>query len=91
MFSVHVDTARTWRGGQNQVLLTVRGLRAGGHRTGLVAHPLGALRRRMPMNPTSFRWRRAPSSTSARPGGSPACCGGSVRRSPTPTMRTRSR
>ena len=28
MFSLHVDTARTWRGGQNQVLLTVNGLRA---------------------------------------------------------------
>ena len=26
MFSLHVDTARTWRGGQNQVLLTVLGL-----------------------------------------------------------------
>ena len=23
MFSIHIDTARTWRGGQNQVLLTV--------------------------------------------------------------------
>ena len=30
MFSLHVDTARTWRGGQNQVLLTVMGLRAAG-------------------------------------------------------------
>ena len=26
MFSLHVDTARTWRGGQNQVLVTVLGL-----------------------------------------------------------------
>jgi len=32
MFSLHVDTARTWRGGQNQVLLTVNGLRSIGHR-----------------------------------------------------------
>ena len=32
MFSLHIDTARTWRGGQNQVLLTVLGLRARGHR-----------------------------------------------------------
>ena len=48
MFSVHVDTARTWRGGQNQVLLTVLGLRAGGHRAALVAHPRGELRRRLP-------------------------------------------
>ncbi len=46
MFSLHIDTARTWRGGQNQVLLTVMGLRAAGHRTMLVAHPSGELRRR---------------------------------------------
>jgi glycosyltransferase involved in cell wall biosynthesis len=46
MFSLHIDTARTWRGGQNQVLLTVLGLRALGHRTMLVAHPNGELRRR---------------------------------------------
>ena len=46
MFSLHVDTARTWRGGQNQALLTVTGLRALGHRAELVAHPDGVLRRR---------------------------------------------
>ena len=46
MFSLHVDTARSWRGGQNQVLLTVLGLRARGHRAALVAHPEGELRRR---------------------------------------------
>ncbi len=46
MFSLHLDTARSWRGGQNQVLLTVRGLRAIGHRAALVAHPDGELRRR---------------------------------------------
>jgi L-malate glycosyltransferase len=46
MFSLHVDTARTWRGGQNQVLLTVTGLRARGQRAVLVAHPDGELRRR---------------------------------------------
>jgi glycosyltransferase involved in cell wall biosynthesis len=46
MFSLHVDTARTWRGGQNQVLLTVGGLRARGQRAALVAHPDGELRRR---------------------------------------------
>ena len=46
MFSLHIDTARTWRGGQNQVLLTILGLRAAGHRTMLVAHPNGELRRR---------------------------------------------
>jgi glycosyltransferase involved in cell wall biosynthesis len=46
MFSLHIDTARTWRGGQNQVLMTVNGLRAIGHRAALVAHPDGELRRR---------------------------------------------
>jgi glycosyltransferase involved in cell wall biosynthesis len=46
VFSLHIDTARTWRGGQNQVLLTVNGLRESGHRTALVAHPSGELRRR---------------------------------------------
>jgi L-malate glycosyltransferase len=46
MFSLHIDTARTWRGGQNQVLLTVLGLRAVGHRAMLVAHPAGELRQR---------------------------------------------
>jgi glycosyltransferase involved in cell wall biosynthesis len=46
MFSLHIDTARTWRGGQNQVLLTVEGLRALGHRAALVAHAQGELRTR---------------------------------------------
>jgi len=46
MFSLHIDTARTWRGGQNQVLLTVNGLRAIGQRAALVAHPDGELRQR---------------------------------------------
>src|SRR4029077_7009663 len=46
MFSLHVDSARSWRGGQNQVLLTVNGLRAIGQRAALVAHPDGELRRR---------------------------------------------
>jgi glycosyltransferase involved in cell wall biosynthesis len=46
MFSLHIDTARTWRGGQNQVLVTVMGLRGLGHRTLLVAHPNGELRQR---------------------------------------------
>jgi glycosyltransferase involved in cell wall biosynthesis len=46
MFSLHIDTARTWRGGQNQVLLTVNGLREIGHRAALVAHPDGELHRR---------------------------------------------
>jgi L-malate glycosyltransferase len=46
MFSLHIDTAQTWRGGQNQVLLTVLGLKARGHRVALVAHPDGELQRR---------------------------------------------
>ena len=46
MFSLHIDTARTWRGGQNQVLLTVNGLRAMGARAALIAHSDGELRRR---------------------------------------------
>lgn len=46
MFSLHVDTARSWRGGQNQVLLTVLGLRALGHRAALVAQPGGELIKR---------------------------------------------
>jgi glycosyltransferase involved in cell wall biosynthesis len=46
MFSMHIDTARTWRGGQSQVLTTVMGLRALGHRTLLVAHSEGELRQR---------------------------------------------
>ena len=43
MFSIHVDTAKSWRGGQRQVLLTVLGLRERGHRTVLVANPEGEL------------------------------------------------
>src|ERR687898_2831840 len=46
MFSINIDTATTWRGGQNQVLLTVMGLRSAGHRAMLIAHPAGELRRR---------------------------------------------
>ena len=51
MFSLHVDTARTWRGGQNQTRLTVLGLRAKGYRTALVAHPDGQLRQRAAEGP----------------------------------------
>ena len=46
VFSLHIDTARSWRGGQNQVLLTVNGLREIGQRAALVAHPDGELLRR---------------------------------------------
>jgi len=44
--SVHVDTAKTWRGGQNQVLLTVTGLCELGHPAVLVAQGSGELSRR---------------------------------------------
>ena len=46
MFSLHVDTARTWRGGQYQALLTVHGLRRRGQRAALAAQPRGELFRR---------------------------------------------
>lgn len=45
--SLHIDTGRGWRSGQQQVLYTVIGLRAIGHRAVLVAHPDGELGRRM--------------------------------------------
>ncbi|MSO82475.1 MAG: glycosyltransferase family 1 protein [Acidobacteria bacterium] len=47
MFSLHIDTAREWRGAQSHVLHLVIGLRAIGHRAALVAHPDGELLRRM--------------------------------------------
>jgi L-malate glycosyltransferase len=51
VFALHIDTARTWRGGQQQVLLTVVGLRARGHRAVLVAHREGELFRRASEGP----------------------------------------
>jgi glycosyltransferase involved in cell wall biosynthesis len=47
MLTVQIDTGRAWRGGQNQVMLMARGLRARGHRVVVVAHPDGELRRRL--------------------------------------------
>ena len=47
VFSLHIDTARQWRGGQSQVRYTVMGLRALGQRAVLVAHPEGELLKRM--------------------------------------------
>ena len=44
--SLHVDTAQTWRGGQNQVLQLVTGLEEVGHPAVLVAHERGELKRR---------------------------------------------
>jgi L-malate glycosyltransferase len=46
MRSLHIDTARTWRGGQSQVLMTVNGLAEAGHDAILLAHDDGELRRR---------------------------------------------
>jgi L-malate glycosyltransferase len=51
VFALHIDTARTWRGGQQQVLLTVLGLRERGHRAVLVAHREGELFRRATEGP----------------------------------------
>lgn len=47
MLSLHVDTDAEWRGGPQQVLYTVTGLRSAGHRAVLVANPTGELYRRM--------------------------------------------
>ena len=47
MTSVHIDTAKTWRGGQNQVLLTVTGLSEMGHPAVLVANKRGELAQRV--------------------------------------------
>ena len=46
MFSLHIDTARTWRGGQNQVLLRCSACARSATAPMLVAHADGELRRR---------------------------------------------
>jgi glycosyltransferase involved in cell wall biosynthesis len=43
---LHVDSARTWRGGQNQVLLTARGMAARGHDVVVACQAGGALAQR---------------------------------------------
>jgi len=43
---LHVDSARGWRGGQNQVLLTVLGMRERGHQAFLACQRSGALEAR---------------------------------------------
>ncbi len=43
---VHVNTERTWRGGESQVFNLVRGLRRLGHQVEIVAMPGGVLARR---------------------------------------------
>ena len=45
--SVHIDTAKTWRGGQNQVMLTVNGLSGLGHPAVLVGNKRGELAQRV--------------------------------------------
>ena len=54
MFTLHIDTSRTWRGGQNQVLLTVLGLRKRGHRTALVMRSDSELAQRSPDDADHF-------------------------------------
>ena len=43
---LHVDTARSWRGGQNQVLLTAQGMSARGVPTEVVCRRGGELESR---------------------------------------------
>ena len=44
---LHVDSARTWRGGQNQVLLAARGMSQAGHDVAVACHEGGALEHRV--------------------------------------------
>jgi glycosyltransferase involved in cell wall biosynthesis len=50
-----VDTARTWRGGQNQVLLTARGMAARGHEVTVACQSGGALEARLRDTPVEVR------------------------------------
>ncbi|HEY6547358.1 MAG TPA: glycosyltransferase, partial [Vicinamibacteria bacterium] len=43
---LHVDTARGWRGGQNQVLLTALGMAARGHEVAVACRAGGELEKR---------------------------------------------
>jgi L-malate glycosyltransferase len=57
---LHVDTARDWRGGQNQVLLTATEMAARGHDVVLACRSAGVLERRarehrLPVKPVPFR------------------------------------
>ncbi|MFZ0969410.1 MAG: glycosyltransferase family 4 protein [Candidatus Acidiferrales bacterium] len=64
--SIHIDTRPDWRGGQNQVLLTLLGLRARGHAVELLALAGGALEKRALAD--GFIVRAIPP-RSVRPGG----------------------
>jgi L-malate glycosyltransferase len=44
---LHIDSARTWRGGQNQVLLSAKGMAARGHEVLVACQMDGALRVRL--------------------------------------------
>ncbi|HWX24418.1 MAG TPA: glycosyltransferase, partial [Vicinamibacteria bacterium] len=57
---LHVDSARTWRGGQNQVLLTALGMRRRGDSVSIACQRGGALAGRagdegLTVHPLSFR------------------------------------
>ena len=63
---LHVDSARTWRGGQNQVLLTATAMASRGHEVGLLCQAGGALEgraRETPVRvwPATFRGDLSPS------------------------------
>src|SRR5262249_20849975 len=56
---LHVDSARSWRGGQNQVLLTAAGMLERGHAVLLACQAKGALHERasrlgLPVEPLHF-------------------------------------
>ena len=56
MIVAHLDTGRSWRGGQGQVLLLMRGLRARGHETVLLAPPGPLAERTTAENLRWVRW-----------------------------------
>jgi glycosyltransferase involved in cell wall biosynthesis len=63
---VHADSARTWRGGQNQVLLTSRGMAARGHEIWLACQEGGPLAARaraegLAVRPMAFHGDFSPS------------------------------
>ena len=74
---VHVDSARTWRGGQNQVLLTSRGMAARGHEVWLACQdggPLEIAGARRPESWPCVPWASTATSRRARWWAWPASC-----------------
>jgi glycosyltransferase involved in cell wall biosynthesis len=62
---LHVDSARTWRGGQNQVLLAARGMASRGHEVAVACQEGGVLAARareagLLVHPLSFRGDLSP-------------------------------